>query len=153
VFRSARQLALLGLLGLAACSGSSTADRSAPTTPTTKARHHGPGPLELGRWVCGPGVMRISCAGPVDVGPRYFYVLRTHCGIRDAYFGGRLWRARPPLTDGSGNPPHAWVRENPESLGTMRLIRRDLAVFETKRAKLVARFVPAPRGWKVTVCE
>jgi hypothetical protein len=86
----------------------------------------------------------------VTVGVRYLYVLRTHCGILDAYFGGRLWRANPPLTDGSGNPTRGW--ENPESLGTMRLIRANLAEFRQGDTR-VARFIPAPAHWKTVTCD
>jgi hypothetical protein len=92
----------------------------------------------------------LACAGPITVGGRYLYVLRTHCGILDAYFAGRLWRASPSLTDGSGNPPHGW--ENPESLGTMRLVRPNLAEFR-QTTKLVARFTPAPPHWKTVTCD
>jgi hypothetical protein len=67
----------------------------------------------------------------VTIGVRYLYVLRTRCGIIDAYFAGRLWRANPPLSDGSGNPPRGW--ENPEALGTMRLVRTNLAEFSRTR--------------------
>lgn len=109
-----------------------------------------PAPLDRGRWVCAPSSARPGCAGPVTVGIRYLYVLRTHCGIRAAYFAGRLWRARPPLTDGSGNPPRGWA--NPESVGTMRLVRGDAAEFRQSE-KLVARFSPAPRHWKTLACE
>ena len=110
-----------------------------------------PGPLELGRWACSPRSARPACAGPVRRGASYLYVLRTHCGILDAYFNGRLWRASPPLSDGSGNPPRGW--DNPEQLGGMRLLHRDVAEFRARGKKLVARFTPAPSGWKVGVCE
>lgn len=111
----------------------------------------GPRPLERGRWVCAPRSARPACAGPVRLGVGYLYVLRTHCGIHDAYFGGRLWRADPPLNDGSGNPPRGW--DNPEALGTMRLVRRNLAVFRPQRGHLLARFSPAPPSWRVLVCD
>ena len=107
-----------------------------------------PAPLERGRWVCAPKSARLACASPVTIGVRYLYVLRTHCGIRDAYFAGRLWRATPPLSDGSGNPP----RGNPEPLGTMRLARADVAEFRQSE-KLVARLTPAPRHWKTVTCD
>jgi hypothetical protein len=110
-----------------------------------------PGVLELGRWVCAPQSTRRSCAGPVKMDVRYLYVLRTHCGILNAYFAGRLWRADPPLGDGSGNPPRGW--DNPEALGTMRLVRTNLAEFRARDKKRVARFTPAPRGWKVVICD
>lgn len=109
-----------------------------------------PGPRERGRWVCAPTSAQQACAGPAAVGVRYLYVLRTHCGILDAYFAGRLWRATPPLNDGSGNPPRGW--EDPESLGTMQLVRTNLAEFRQSE-KLVARFTPAPRHWKTVTCD
>jgi hypothetical protein len=109
-----------------------------------------PGLLDRGRWICVPAATRRVCGGPVRIGVRYRYVLRTHCGIFDAYFAGRLWRASPPLSDGSGNPPRGW--DNPEALGTMRLVRADLAEFR-QNAKLVARFTPAPRDWKTVICD
>jgi hypothetical protein len=117
-----------------------------PTSQTTAA----PGPLERGRWVCSPRNARLACAGPVNVGDRYLYVLRTHCGILDAYFAGRLWRATPSLSDGSGNQPRGW--ENPESLGTMRLLGAKLAEF-VQNKNLVARFTPAPADWKPVTCD
>jgi hypothetical protein len=119
-------------------------------TPPTSQATAAPGPLERGKWVCTPSSTRPACAGPITVGGRYLYVLRTHCGILDAYFAGRLWRASPSLTDGSGNPPRGW--ENPESLGTMRLVRTNLAEFR-QTTKLVARFTPAPRHWKTVTCD
>jgi hypothetical protein len=100
--------------------------------------------------VCSPKSTRQACGGPVALDVRYLYVLRTHCGILDAYFGGRLWRAAPSLSDGSGNPPRGW--ENPEALGTMRLIRHNLAEFRQNK-ELVARFTPAPARWKSVVCD
>jgi hypothetical protein len=109
-----------------------------------------PGPLERGKWVCSRRSARQTCAGPVTVGVRYLYVLRTHCGILDAYFGGRLWHASPALSDGSGNPPRGW--ENPESLGTMRLVGTNVAEYR-QSPKLVARFAPAPPHWQARTCD
>jgi hypothetical protein len=54
------------------------------------------------------------------------------------------------LRDGSGNPPHGW--ENPESLGTMQLVRANHAEFR-QNEKLVARFTPAPPNWKTVTCD
>ena len=119
---------------------------AAPTSQATAI----PGPLARGKWVCARTSTRRACAGPATVGVRYLYVLRTHCGIHDAYFAGRLWRAAPALSDGSGNPPHGW--ENPEALGTMRLVRRNLAEFRQNN-KQVAHFTPAPRHWKTLTCD
>jgi hypothetical protein len=119
-------------------------------TPPTSQATALPRPLERGKWVCAPRSARPACVGPVTIGVRYLYVLRTHCGIFNTYFAGRLWRANPALTDGSGNPPHGW--ENPESLGTMRLRSAHLAEFRQDN-KLVARFIPAPRHWKTVNCD
>ena len=119
-------------------------------TPPTSQATAAPGPLERGKWVCAPISSQRACAGPVTIGVRYLYVLRTHCGILNAYFAGHLWRANPALTDGSGNPPRGW--ENPEALGTMRLIRSNLAEFRQNN-KLVARFTPAPTHWKAVTCD
>src|SRR5260370_32231053 len=45
------------------------------------------------------------------------YRLYTHCGIDWAKIDGTYWRAIPPLSDGSGNPPRAWG--NPFQEGTL----------------------------------
>lgn len=119
-------------------------------TPPISQATAAPGPLERGKWVCSPRSSQRACAGPVTIGVRYLYVLRTHCGILDTYFAGRLWRANPALTDGSGNPPRGW--ENPEALGTMRLVRAGLAEFRQDE-KRVARFTPAPPHWKTVTCD
>ena len=54
---------------------------------------------------------------------------------------GRWWRANPPLSDGSGNPPKGWG--NPITPGTMVLVREDLAVFRSQSGQVV-EFVPWP---------
>jgi hypothetical protein len=100
--------------------------------------------------VCAPGVRARTCTGPVKLGVSYPYTLPTHCGVVGAYFNGRLWRASPPLTDGSGNPPPGWA--NPFQVGTMRLRSATWAEFRT-RAGLRASFRPAPRGWRFERCE
>ena len=87
-----------------------------------------------------------DATGSVDdpsVGVAYPFRLYTHCGILSARFGGRLWRAQPPLTDGSGNPPKGW--DNPQQAGTMRLLSRDEAEFEAASGQR-ARFVPLTPG-------
>jgi hypothetical protein len=76
--------------------------------------------------------------------------LYTHCGVIAAYFDGRLWRAAPKLSDGSGYPPRGW--DNPYQRGTMRLLRAKLTEFRAKRS-LVARFVPVPRNWHLNRCD
>jgi hypothetical protein len=55
------------------------------------------------------------------------------------------------LTDGSGNPPRGW--DNPEALGTMRLVRTNLAEFRIQDQKLVARFRPAPHHSAIVTCD
>lgn len=119
-------------------------------TPPTSQATAVPGPLKRGKWICTPKSTQSACAGPVTIGVRYLHVLRTHCGILDTYFAGRLWRATPPLRDGSGNPPRGW--ENPESLGTMQIVRAAHAEFR-QNEKLVARFAPAPPNWKTVTCD
>jgi len=95
-------------------------------------------PVGLG--LCGPASDDLPCAAGVDLGLEYPYVLYTHCGVLSAYFDGRLWLARPPLSDGSGNPPPAWG--NPSDRGTMTLVSEDRAEFRSENGN-VARFVPA----------
>jgi hypothetical protein len=56
----------------------------------------------------------------VTVGTRYRVMIETHCGVRGAYFGGRLWPAAPPSSDGSDSPPRGW--DNPLQVGVMRLV-------------------------------
>jgi hypothetical protein len=80
---------------------------------------------------------------------RYQLDVVTHCGIRDAWFDGRLWLAKPRLSDGSGNPPAGWG--NPWQRGTIRLMTRSRAVFHAGR--LVAHFRPAPRSHRSPRCE
>jgi hypothetical protein len=36
------------------------------------------------------------------------YQLYTHCGVQWAKIDGTFWRAKHPLSDGSGNPPVGW---------------------------------------------
>jgi hypothetical protein len=86
----------------------------------------------------------------VTVGTRYRVMIQTHCGVRGAYFGGRLWRAAPPLRDGSDNPPRGW--DNPLQVGVMRLVGARHAEFRAPGG-LVARFVPAPAGRHLEDCN
>jgi hypothetical protein len=99
---------------------------------------------------CGPTSQARACAGPVAVGARYRVTIETHCGVRGAYFGGRLWRAAPPLSDGSDNPPRGWG--NPLQVGVMRRVSARHAEFRAPGG-LVARFVPAPAGWQLANCN
>ena len=98
--------------------------------------------------LCFPGAKQRVCTGPVVGGRSYRYELYTHCGVRNAYFAGRWWLAAPPLDDGSGNPPRGW--DNPTQVGKMRLTTRRRAEFRAGR--LVARFRPAPRGYRTPLC-
>jgi len=69
------------------------------------------------------------------------YVLFTHCGIDWANIDGRWYRASPPLSDGSGNPPPGWG--NPDQQGTIQIISRTEAEF-TDPAGHHVRFVRQP---------
>jgi hypothetical protein len=69
------------------------------------------------------------------------YSLYTHCGIDWARIHGRWYRARPPLSDGSGNPPSGWG--NPDQPGTIRMISSTEAEF-TDSAGHHVRFVRQP---------
>jgi hypothetical protein len=55
------------------------------------------------------------------------YELYTHCGIEWAKIDGTMWRARPALSDGSGNPPPGWG--NPSQKGTLTFVDTETAVF------------------------
>ena len=57
------------------------------------------------------------------------YQLYTHCGIGWARIDGTFWRAKQPLSDGSGNPPPGWG--NPFQDGTLSLIGPMTAKFES----------------------
>ena len=57
------------------------------------------------------------------------YRLYTHCGIKWASIDGRFWRAKHPLSDGSGNPPVGWG--NPFQDGTVVLIGPTTARFDS----------------------
>ena len=83
------------------------------------------------------------CAPGAALGVAYVYQLRTHCGIRSAYFDGRRWIASPVLDDGSLNPPSGW--RNPFDDGAMELIAENSARFTTS-AGLVAEFRPLAVG-------
>src|ERR1017187_2403222 len=55
------------------------------------------------------------------------YSLYTHCGIGYARIDGHWYRASPPQSDGSGNPPSGWA--NPYQRGTIQVISRVEAKF------------------------
>lgn len=111
-------------LALAGCAASGHGQSSPPTTTAAYCS-----PAEAGP-PCGPGA---------TVGSAYPFTPFTHCGILGAYFDGRFWRAAPPLSDGSGNPPRGW--KNPSDTGTIRLVSHEVAQFRSDGG-LTARFVP-----------
>lgn len=57
------------------------------------------------------------------------YQLYTHCGIQWAKIEGTFWRAKHPLSDGSGNPPVGWG--NPFQHGTLTVISPTTARFDS----------------------
>jgi hypothetical protein len=69
------------------------------------------------------------------------YSLYTHCGIGYARIGGHWYRASPPLSDGSGNPPGGWG--NPYQEGTIQVTSRTEAKFSDTAGHHV-RFVLQP---------
>ena len=99
--------------------------------------------------VCGPDVETRPCAAGVTVGKAYPFQLLTHCGVKDAYFDGRRWIAKPPLTNGSGSPPPNW--DYAITQGTMTLVSRRVAEFRADSGE-TARFVAAPAGYRPETC-
>jgi hypothetical protein len=65
----------------------------------------------------------------------------VHCGIREATFDGRRWMANPILSDGSGNPPTDWARN--EGTGVIVLVSEDLARFTSNTGRVI-EFMPWP---------
>ena len=57
------------------------------------------------------------------------YRLYTHCGIEWARIDGTFWRAKQPLSDGSGNPPAGWG--NPFQDGSLVILDPTTARFES----------------------
>ena len=57
------------------------------------------------------------------------YELYTHCGIEWAKINGNFWRAKHPLSDGSGNPPPGWG--NPYQDGALVFIGPTQARFDS----------------------
>lgn len=57
------------------------------------------------------------------------YHLYTHCGIKWTKVEGTFWRARHPLSDGSGNPPDGWA--NPYQQGRLVIIGPTTARFDS----------------------
>jgi hypothetical protein len=69
------------------------------------------------------------------------YSLYTHCGIDEVNIDGRWYRADPPLSDGSGNPPKAWA--NPYQKGLIQTVSATEVEF-TDSAGHRVRFVLRP---------
>jgi hypothetical protein len=69
----------------------------------------------------------IRMTTPADAARRY--QLYTHCGIEWAKIDGTFWRAKHPLSDGSGNPPAGWG--NPFQDGTLVFISPTTARFDS----------------------
>lgn len=82
----------------------------------------------------------ISGSSP-STSPAVSYSLYTHCGIDWARIHARWYRASPPLSDGSGNPPRGWG--NPDQQGTIRMISSTEAEF-TDSAGHHVRFILQP---------
>jgi hypothetical protein len=77
------------------------------------------------------------------------YDLYTHCGIDEARIGNRYFKATPPLSDGSGNPPAGWG--NPYQAGTMTLVSVTEAVFTDKPGhRVVFRLRPGATTFLAT---
>jgi hypothetical protein len=108
---------------LAGCE--STPSPAAPPSPTTAAA-------------------RTTAPKPIS------YDLYTHCGIDYAQVGNRYYKATPPLSDGSGNPPPGWG--NPYQSGIMTVISPTQAVFTDKAGhRVVFTLVPSGGPGRITV--
>jgi hypothetical protein len=93
--------------------------------------------------VCSPEHKQLPCTGGVEEGVGYRFTLLTHCGIEWAYFDGRYW-----VPESGVEAPSHWA--NFES-GTIVLERPGVAVFEANDGG-DARFVPAPRSFRLPTC-
>jgi hypothetical protein len=94
---------------------------------------------------CGSAHLAAGSASPsgpsASASPAIPYSLHTHCGIDWTRIDGRWYRASPPLSDGSGNPPSGWG--NPDQQGTIQMISSTEAEF-TDSAGHNVRFVLQP---------
>ena len=90
---------------------------------------------------CNAASVLPPCASGADVGVAYAHQLRTHCGIRTAYFDGRRWIASPVLGGLDRSPP-GW--RDPD-YGPRGLNAENSARF-TSSAGLVAEFRPLAEG-------
>jgi hypothetical protein len=89
----------------------------------------------------GGAVGAAPASGPSVRAKATSYLLYTHCGIDDARINGGWYQARPPLSDGSGNPPAGWG--NPYQQGTIRITSGREAEFSDSAGHHV-RFVLRP---------
>jgi hypothetical protein len=79
------------------------------------------------------------------------YALYTHCGVSEARFAGRYYKADHPLSDGAGNPPAGWG--NPYQAGTMTMVSATKAVFTDKAGhRVVFDLRPGATGF-LTMCS
>lgn len=69
------------------------------------------------------------------------YQLYTHCGIVEANIFGQWYRAVPPESDGSGNPPRGW--DNPVQDGQVRVVSSTVIDYRDVAGHTV-RFVLRP---------
>jgi hypothetical protein len=77
------------------------------------------------------------------------YRLYTHCGIEWARINGTFWRAEPPLSDGSSNPPAGWG--NPFQNGRLVFLSATRARFDSSAG--TATFVRTSRDSPPLVCS
>jgi hypothetical protein len=87
-------------------------------------------------------VVALAGCGGGNAGTRLS--LYTHCGVVSAHVDGKLWLAKPPLTDGSGNPLPGW---DPNDTRGRWTATGSTAEFRSDSGKR-ARFVLAPAGAK-----
>ena len=77
------------------------------------------------------------------------YRLFTHCGIKWAKINGTFWRAKRPLSDGSGNPPSGWG--NPFQDGTLVFTSQTTARFDSSAGRVT--FERTPRKRPPLICS
>src|SRR5579862_1886876 len=77
------------------------------------------------------------------------YQLYTHCGIEWARINGTFWRAKQPLSDGSGNPPPGWG--NPFQAGRIVFVSQTTARFDSAAGTVT--FVRTSRRQPPMICS
>jgi hypothetical protein len=97
-------------------------------------------PLPL---VCEPGIPELPCAEGVEPGFPYAVTLLTHCQLEWAYFDGRYWVPRAPVSEPGGEANFAD--------GIMTLAAPDEAVFVAYSGPEV-RFRPAGADYRPPPC-